>query len=105
MLRDRPGVGPGTIEELYETVIEQVEKAGKCLVFGKRVMVRLFGGRQRQWSLRSEHAEVPDKNLQRLFFILIRLCDIRGRKFHEWILAKARELIARRRTIADPRLI
>src|SRR5579885_3639010 len=48
---------------------------------------------------------MPDKNLQGFFFILIRLCDIRGRKLHEWILAEARELIARCRTIADPRFI
>ena len=71
MLRDRPGIRPGPKEQLNEAVIEQIEKARKRVVSGKRVVIGFFGGRQRQRALRSEQAEILDENLERRFFVVL----------------------------------
>ena len=105
MLRDRTGIRPRSKEQLNKTMIEDVEKARKCVVLGEHIVIGLFGGRQRQRALRPQKPEIFDEHFERLVVALHHAREVRGGKIHERILPELDEIFAARRAVADARTI
>ena len=86
MLGDRPGIRPGAKEQFDKAVIEEIEKARKGIVLGKKIMIAFLGGASGRAPCGPEQAEKLDEYLERLVVAVNHPGEVRGREIHIRIL-------------------
>jgi hypothetical protein len=103
-LRNRPGIRPGTKEELEKPVVKKIEKPREGLVPHQHPRMGFLGRRQRQCTLRPQQAEKLDQNPKLTVLLLLRPRQIRSREIHVRLLAEHHVFVANRGAVANPRL-